>query len=201
MKEKKEKEFPPKMYSPKMYFYNLTEPPFCLLFSAKFNQDVSHFSTSKATTMRNMFKGASIFNQDLLTWDTSNVLSMQEMFNQAANFNRPLISFDTSRVENLRSMFYKAGKKKKKKKEKKEKEYPLKVYLPTMYLYNLTEPYCLLFSAKFNQDVSHFSTSKVISMYRTFYMAEQFNQDLSTWDVSQVTSMYQSKCPISRFYM
>jgi len=147
-----------------------------------------------------MFKGASMFNQDLLTWDTSNVLSMQDMFNQAANFNRPLISFDTSRVENLRSMFYKAGKKKKKE-EKKEKEYPLKVYLPKMYLYNLTEPYCLLFSAKFNQDVSHFSTSKVISMYRTFYMAEQFNQDLSTWDVSQVTSMYQSKCPISRFYM
>ena len=41
----------------------------------------------------------------------------------------------------------------------------------------------------FNQDISNWSVSQVITMMRMFWDATNFNQDLSKWDVSRVTDM------------
>lgn len=41
----------------------------------------------------------------------------------------------------------------------------------------------------FNQDISMWDTSKVVSMDQTFYQAFNFDQPLDSWDVSNVTAM------------
>jgi len=41
----------------------------------------------------------------------------------------------------------------------------------------------------FNQDISSWNTSNVTDMFSTFAGADAFNQDISSWDVSNVTNM------------
>lgn len=43
--------------------------------------------------------------------------------------------------------------------------------------------------ATFNEDVSRWNTSRVTSMYKTFYFARTFDGDVSSWDTSNVTTM------------
>ncbi len=45
----------------------------------------------------------------------------------------------------------------------------------------------------FNDDISKWDTSKVISMVDTFDRARSFNGDISNWDVSKVYDMSYSK--------
>ena len=44
---------------------------FSSLFKARFsfNQDISHWDTASATTMKEMFRSASVFNQNISNWD------------------------------------------------------------------------------------------------------------------------------------
>ena len=59
--------------------------------ASAFNQDISNWNTSKATTMRAMFNAATAFNQDIGNWNTSNVTDMYNMFNSVPNnFNQDL---------------------------------------------------------------------------------------------------------------
>ena len=40
--------------------------------------------------------------------------------------------------------------------------------------------------SKFNQDISGWNVSNVISMSKMFFWCEEFNKDISSWDVSKV---------------
>jgi surface protein len=51
----------------------------------------------------------------------------------------------------------------------------------------------------FDQELSSWNTSSIISMTEMFYHASSFNQDISSWDVDQVISCSSifNSCPIS----
>ena len=81
------------------------------LFRARFsfNQDISHWDTASATTMREMFRSASVFNQNISNWDVSNVENMRGMFREADDFNNPIGNWDVSSVRNMYEMFLQAN--------------------------------------------------------------------------------------------
>lgn len=81
-----------------------------------FNADLSRWTvTSRATTMRSMFHGATSFNQPIMgvrtsaAWDVSMVTDMSHMFQAAKSFDQPILSvghvFNTERVTDMSSMF------------------------------------------------------------------------------------------------
>jgi surface protein len=72
--------------------------------AAIFNQDISNWDVSSATTMQAMFLG-SLFNQPIGTWNTSNVTSMVSMFSGATSFNQNIGSWNVSNVTSMLQMF------------------------------------------------------------------------------------------------
>jgi surface protein len=78
-------------------------------FRSKFNEDISSWDVSNATTMYAMFEGASLFNKDISSWDISNVQDMSHMFEDASSFNQDISSWNTSRVINMKFMFVNAS--------------------------------------------------------------------------------------------
>ena len=74
--------------------------------AASFNDDISAWDTSAATSMFATFQNAKQFNQPLNDWEVSGVTSMVSMFAHAESFNQPLDSWDVSQVASLDSMFY-----------------------------------------------------------------------------------------------
>ena len=70
---------------------------FSSLFSAErddilsgFNEDITNWNTSRATTMDSMFRDAVEFDQDISGWDMSRVESMSYMFRGASTFDQDL---------------------------------------------------------------------------------------------------------------
>lgn len=55
-----------------------------------FNEDVSLWDVSNATTMNCMFYWARTFNQDISSWDISNVETIDHMFYFAQSFNQDI---------------------------------------------------------------------------------------------------------------
>jgi surface protein len=74
-----------------------------------FNEDISAWDVSSATTMNFMFLYASSFNQNLSAWSTSKVTDMRAMFGRASSFNQDLSLWDVSKVSNMEGMFSGAG--------------------------------------------------------------------------------------------
>jgi surface protein len=70
-----------------------------------FNEDISAWNTSSATSMYGMFTETSAFNQDLSGWDVSSVKNMQSMFNGASAFNQDISSWNTASVTTMGWMF------------------------------------------------------------------------------------------------
>jgi len=60
---------------------------------------------SAVTTMREMFRAASVFNRDIGGWDTSNVEQMAFMLREASAFNQDIGGWDTSNATTMREMF------------------------------------------------------------------------------------------------
>ena len=58
--------------------------------ASSFNQDISGWSTGKATSFAFMFHKASSFNFDLSDWATSSLTTVESMFSLATSFNRAL---------------------------------------------------------------------------------------------------------------
>ena len=82
-----------------------------------FNQDITAWDTSKVTSMKEMFQGATLFNQDLTTdltssptkWDVSKVGDMSHMFkgDDPTNnvFNGNIDNWTVNQVTDMQSMF------------------------------------------------------------------------------------------------
>ena len=72
--------------------------------NSTFNENISHWDTSKVTDMRFMFANATSFNQDIGKWDTGNVTDMWGMFYNATAFNQDIGDWDVSNVTDMREM-------------------------------------------------------------------------------------------------
>jgi len=132
-----------------------------------FNQDVSAWNTSKATTMTSVFQGATSFNNGLaagsggsLSWDTSAATNMGGMFSGASNFNQSIDYWDTSQVLSFVSMFQDATR------------------------FNNGSS-----SISVSRMVWRTTSGVTTNMQSMFNNASVFNQDISGWDTSKVTNM------------
>jgi surface protein len=76
--------------------------------AANFNEDVSGWEVSSATTMTSMFAGARSFDQPIGNWNVSRVTDMSFMFSRALSFDEPLEGWNVSSVMNMGYMFYSA---------------------------------------------------------------------------------------------
>jgi surface protein len=79
--------------------------------AAAFNQDISSWTVSRVTTMRQMFDSATAFNKDISSWDVSDVTTMKQMFDNATAFNNGGVALDwsdTSSVTIMELMFQRA---------------------------------------------------------------------------------------------
>jgi surface protein len=77
--------------------------------AVNFNEDISRWDLSRATTMRLMFSGSydasTSFDQPIGDWDVSSVTDMSYMFYNTVAFNQPLADWNVSNVTDLRRMF------------------------------------------------------------------------------------------------
>lgn len=73
----------------------------------KFNDDISLWDTSSATTMYAMFHSIA-FNRDISKWNVSNVTTMESMFN-AGFFNQDISDWNINKVRDMNHMFDKAS--------------------------------------------------------------------------------------------
>jgi surface protein len=94
-------------------FVGLT-PPATGIFNNSGSTSINNWTTSLATTTRNMFAGQMLFNQNIGSWNVSNVTDMAYMF-QSPNFNNggsPTINnWNVSKVTNMSRMFQASGSK------------------------------------------------------------------------------------------
>ena len=78
-----------------------------------FNQDLSNWNTSSATSLQGMFNGATIFNNGLaaadsstiMNWSTLNVITIESTFASAPAFNGNISGWDVSNVTNANNLF------------------------------------------------------------------------------------------------
>jgi surface protein len=119
--------------------------------AASFNQPIGNWNVSKVKNMRAMFTQASSFNQPLADWNVSSVMIMRQLFFEATSFNRPLADWDVSSVQSMGGMFEDAS--------------------------------------SFDQPLGNWDVSSVTNMLRMFHTAKSFNQPLADWNVSSVTIM------------
>ena len=75
----------------------------------KFNDDISSWNMSSATTTLRMFYGAASFNQDISSWSIQNVSNMNTMFFVATSFNQNLGSWEIASLIGAVSIFANSG--------------------------------------------------------------------------------------------
>jgi surface protein len=73
--------------------------------AASFNEDISGWDVSSATSMRSMFNQATSFNQSIGNWDVSKVADMSNMFYSAGSFNQLLGDWEVSSVRDMSYTF------------------------------------------------------------------------------------------------
>jgi surface protein len=141
-----------------------------------FNEDLSGWDVSSATTMVGTFAFAEEFNGNVSTWKTFNVANMSYMFFHAIRFNGDLTAWDTSRVHNTRAMFWSASS-----------------FSGDLSLWNVSSVELMqgMFfkTPLFESALSDWDTSNVKSMESTFAYSTSFSSDISGWRVSKVMSM------------
>ena len=135
--------------------------------------------TSNVNYMSYMFGYATVFNQDISSWNVSNVLSTSGMFSRS-NFNQDISGWDVSKVVNMSDMFKFST-------QFNNGGQPLNWGNKTG---NVQQMQSIFYGANsFNQDISGWDVSKVVTMEFMFYNATSFNIDISSWDISSVLSM------------
>lgn len=145
--------------------------------SRYFNDDISAWDTSEATTMEEMFHGAEFFNQPIgKAWDVSKLVSMRDMFEGARQFNRPIGEWNTSALTSLWGTFHGAT--------------SFNQDLSRWDVSSVTEmDHAFAYALVFNQPLE-WNTSSVRYLSFMFDHATHFNQScVIDWDVSSVISM------------
>jgi len=141
-----------------------------------FDEDISHWDMSTATSIAHMFHDATEFNQDISSWDVSNVTSMMHTFKNAQSFNQDISNWDVSKVTNMMQTF--------------EDAYAFNQDISNWDVSNVTNmTFTFCRATAFNQDISKWDMNNVTTMFGMFVGSASFNQNISTWDVSNVTNM------------
>jgi surface protein len=147
--------------------------------SNTFNEDISDWDVSSATTMFGMFASAVKFNQDLSKWDVRRVTNMANMFVQACNFNQNLSKWDVGNVQNMSYMFYNAT----------AFQGDVSTW-NTNKVMNMSFLFACCESMDTTTRFTNWDTSSVTSMTSMFRQAKNMDTpDLSDWNVSNVRDM------------
>jgi surface protein len=193
--------------------------------NGQFNQYIGNWNTSKVTLMNSMFNEQTEFNQDVSTkvvtvgsdtytaWDTKEVTNMSFIFSGTTavgglgKFNQNIGNWNTSKVTNMGRMFLQ--------KNKFNQDISTKVVTVNGVSYTawdtkeVTDMAFMLYTSspdgtaygEFNQNIGNWNTSKVTTLYATFYNQKSFNQNIGTkyttvngvsytaWDTKEVTNM------------
>lgn len=65
-----------------------------------FNGILNNWNVSSITDISGMFQNCEIFNRPLDSWTTNNIIDMSNTFNEARDFNQPLTKLDYKRCNN-----------------------------------------------------------------------------------------------------
>jgi len=76
--------------------------------AATFSADLGEWNTSRAVTMRFLFRGATQFNGDVSNWDTSSVTDMEGVFSGCRAFTGDISRWQTGSVTNFRDFLAEA---------------------------------------------------------------------------------------------
>ena len=141
-----------------------------------FDEQLTCWETSSATSMRNMFRGAASFNYPLDHFDVSNVDTMEGVFFGAKSFNQNLNSWNTSDVVDMSNMFYSAY------------EFNGDVSLWDVSKVEIMDR--VFTNAKqFNSNVGQWEVGSVRSMANMFEDALVFNRNLSGWNIGSAVDV------------
>ncbi|WP_345075332.1 BspA family leucine-rich repeat surface protein, partial [Flavivirga amylovorans] len=131
---------------------------------------------SLVTTLKNMFRSATVFNGIINNWDISTITDISGMFASAVTFNRPLDNWETGNVTDMSETFLAA----------RLFNEPLDNWDTAL----VTSMFNMFSSANaFNQNISSWDVSRVVDMSGMFSYCRFFNQNIERWDVSSVTNM------------
>lgn len=142
--------------------------------------DLSHFDTSKVTTMEFMFQNCKFTSLDLSHFDTGNVTDMSFMFRGCSKLRSLNLSgWDTGKVTTMFGMFYDCS-------------LLNAVDVSHFNTQNVTSMGAMFYGCERLPaiDVSHFSTGQVTTMQKMFYNCKRVNTlDVSGWDTKNVENM------------
>jgi surface protein len=141
-----------------------------------FNEDLSDWDMSAATTLTGMFAYASAFNGNISTWNTSSVFNMDYLFAGAGQFNGDISLWDVAKVTSASYSFYNAAQ--------------FNSNVSAWDVGNVQHMNSMFQgAAAFDGDVSTWNVSNVVNTRGMFSGATVFNSDLSSWDVANVVDM------------
>jgi len=143
------------------------------------NLEVSALDTpdlTNVTSLRRMFRSASVFNGSINDWQVSTITDMSQMFLQATQFNQPLNAWDVSNVSNMSSMFSEAN--------------SFNQTIDSWDVSSVTNMSSMFSNAvSFNQPLNSWDVSSVTNFSYMFANAEVFNQPLDAWQVGSATDL------------
>jgi hypothetical protein len=144
-----------------------------LLGATNFDSSLNLTNTSKVTTMRSMFFGATLFNKPV-NLDCSSCTSFQSLLVNTTNFNSPLNLTNTSRVTSMVNMFGGAS----------SFNQPITLDCSSCTILSRF----LDNASQFNSSLNLINTSKVTNMSFMFLGATAFNKPISL-DCSSCTTL------------
>jgi hypothetical protein len=136
--------------------------------ASTFNENLSHWDVSNATSTQSMFEGSAI-DQDFSSWNTSAVKSMNSMFSDTQFFRgQGLSKWDTRSVTDMSFMFSHAM--------------SLREDISLWNVSSVKSTWGMFqFASSFNHDLSPWTLSGLVSMDLMFHSAKSFRHDLCSW--------------------
>ena len=142
-------------------------------YAKTFNQPIEQFQVSRVVNFNCMFFEAEAFDQSLLTWGTSSAISMRAMF-EYSSFSHPVNHFVVDNMQDFLLMFYGS-----------RFNQPIPSW-STLSARMMISMFCL---SPFNQNISHFAVDKVTRLDGMFTYGA-FNHDISNWNISSASTTY-----------
>jgi hypothetical protein len=143
-----------------------------------FNEDLTGWDMSNATTLFGMFSYASQFNGDISTWNFSSVTNASHLFFLAEAFDGDLSQWDTSKFETIRCLFVRVR----------------DFVGDSIAKWNTTSirDFNAAFyeATSFDADLSQWDTSSLTSMFQTFLGATSFTgSSIASWNTSSLQGL------------